>query len=101
MFKKAFIPFLYVLLILLPVSCAAPDAQAPATEQEGMLNPGDKIGEMEITTAEEWDWDNNLFSLCIEGNAENEALHDDETVQYPEYLCDLDAGTQLLLSCMG
>lgn len=101
MFKRAFMPLLYFLLMMLPVSCATPDAQVTATEQKGMLNPGDKIGEMEITTTEEWDWDNNLFSLCIEGIAENEALHDDETVLYPEYSCDLDAGTQLLLSCMA
>jgi hypothetical protein len=101
MFTKAFSPFLFILLILLLASCAPSEAQAPAPGQGEMINPGDRIGEIEITTAEAWDWDMNLYSLCIEGNAENEALHDDETVNYPEYPCDLDAGTGLLFSCMA
>jgi hypothetical protein len=101
MTAKTFKFLLIILPAILLVSCVAPEAQAPGGGQGDLLNPGDKIGEMEITTAEAWDWDNNLYSLCIEGNAENEALHDDETVNYPEYPCDLDAGTGLLFSCMG
>ena len=90
MSTKASILFMIV-FVLLFVSCATPEAQAPAAEpppldkepakappdealsdsaepdQDDMLNPGDMIGEMEITMAEAWDWENNLFSLCVEG----------------------------------
>ncbi len=119
MSTKASILFMSV-LVLLFVSCAVPEAptpplgqeptetppdEAPSAEavpnQEGMLNPGDMIGEMEITTAEEWDWDNNLFSLCIEGDARNETLYGDETVHFAEYPCDLYSGTHLILNCIG
>lgn len=101
--------FLILLLLLLPLSCTAPDDQEPAgapvddapPEQAEMLNPGDKIGEMEITTAEAWDWDNNLYSLCIEGNAANEALDADESVKNREYPCDLYAGAELIFTCAG
>ena len=56
---------------------------------------------MEITAAAEWDWDNNLYSLCIEGNVENEALLGDETVKKREYPCNLYAGAALIFNCAG
>ena len=101
-------PHLFVFLALLFASCSAPAAeelaQVPlevsAPRQEQMLNPGDRIGEMEITTADMWDTDIDIFSLCIEGNAENEALREEDRDVY-EYSCDLDTGAQLIFSCIG
>lgn len=55
---------------------------------------------MEITTAAAWNWDNNLYSLCIEGDEANMALHRAETNPVV-YECDLSAGAQLLFSCAG
>ena len=101
MSTKTFNLILLGLLVLLLVSCASPAGQVQMSDQEDMLNPGDRIGEMEITTAEAWDWDNNLYSLCIEGDAENEALLEDETIKFHEYPCELYAGATLIINCAG
>lgn len=98
-------PLLCVLLLVALVSCTVPESETlsealpPAAAE--VLNPGDMIGAMEITTAEFWDTDKDLYSLCIEGNAENEALYADDTVNTAELACELPAGSQLIVNCAG
>jgi hypothetical protein len=76
-------------------SVAEESTEVPASE-ESMINPGDMSGEMEITTAEEWDWDNNLSSLCVIGKYSDEEFQAAEEIE-----CKVLAGAQIIFNCAG